>query len=89
MTLGASAHANEELAKSRQCMGCHAIDSKKLVGPGFAAIAAKYKGRKDATAYLAEKIQQGSKGTWGPIPMPPAKVSDDEAKALATWIQSL
>jgi len=46
--------------------------------------------RKDAEAYLAKKIKEGSTGVWGPIPMPPnGTVSDDDAKTLAKYILTL
>ena len=78
--------ANQDLAKSSGCMNCHTVD-KKLVGPGFRDIAAKYKDDSGAAASLAEKVKKGSKGTWGPIPMPPnVAVSDANIKALVKWI---
>lgn len=79
------AQADEALAKSKNCMGCHAID-KKLVGPAFKDVAAKYKDDKQAVAMLATKIKAGGKGNWGPIPMPPNNVTEDEAQKLAGWI---
>ena len=78
-----------ELAQKKSCMACHATD-KKLVGPSYKEVAAKYAGQKDAVAQLAERIQKGSvpgKGNWGAIPMPAnPQVSADEAKQLATWV---
>ena len=63
---------------------------KKLVGPAYKDVAAKYNARKDAEAYLTKKIREGSTGVWGPIPMPPnGTVSDDEAKALAKYVLSV
>jgi cytochrome c len=79
--------ASADLAKAKNCMGCHAID-RKVLGPGFKEVAAKYKGQKDAAAVLAGKIQKGSNGAWGPIAMPPNPVSDAEAKSLAQWVMS-
>ena len=69
------------------CMGCHATD-KKILGPAFKEVAAKYKGKKDVEALLAGKIQKGSSGAWGPIAMPANPVSDAEAKALAKWVMA-
>ncbi|SCY54830.1 cytochrome c [Nitrosospira sp. Nl5] len=84
-----TAQANADLAKSSGCMNCHTVD-KKLVGPAFKDIAAKYKDDADAPTKLAEKVKKGSQGVWGPVPMPPnANVSDDNAKALTTWILTL
>ena len=78
-----------ELAKSKNCLACHAVD-KKVLGPGYKEVAAKYKGDKGAEAHLINKIQKGGSGVWGQIPMPPqSAVSPDEAKTLAKWILSL
>ena len=79
------AAADEALAKSKNCLSCHATD-KKVVGPSYKDVAAKYKGQGDAVAKLAAKIKAGGKGVWGEVPMPPNKVSDEEAKKLATWV---
>jgi len=79
----------EQLLKDKACLSCHTLD-KKLVGPPYKEVAAKYKARKDAEAYLAKKIKEGSTGVWGPIPMPPnAAVSDDDAKTLAKYVMTL
>lgn len=86
-SLGVSgqAMADEALAKAKNCMSCHAID-KKLVGPAYKDVAAKYKGDAGAVDKLAAKIKAGGKGVWGEIPMPPNNVTPDEAKKLATWV---
>ncbi|HEU4853338.1 MAG TPA: c-type cytochrome [Telluria sp.] len=81
----APAFANPELAKAKNCMACHAID-KKVVGPAFKEIAAKYSGQKGIEAKLATKIVQGGGGAWGPMPMPPNALSAQEAATLAKWI---
>ena len=89
LLMAGTAQANADLAKSSGCMNCHTVD-KKLVGPAYKDVAAKYKGDPGAADKLAVKIQKGSQGVWGPIPMPPnTKVSDADAKALAQWILSL
>ena len=82
----APAMADQASAQSKNCMACHAVD-KKLVGPAFKDVAAKYAGQKDAADKLAAKIIKGSYGVWGPIPMPAnAQVNDAEAKKLAAWV---
>lgn len=82
----APASANAALAEKSGCMGCHQLD-KKLVGPGFAEVAAKYAGQKDAEAKLAVSIKTGGAGKWGPIPMPASSnVSDADIKTLAAWV---
>jgi cytochrome c len=82
------AFANQELAAKKNCLACHAID-KKVVGPAYKDVAAKYAGQKDAAAKLADKIQKGGVGVWGQVPMPANQVTPDEAKQLATWVLSL
>ncbi len=81
--------ANEALAKSKNCMACHSID-KKLVGPAFKDVAAKFGKEAGAAEMLAGKIIKGSSGTWGAVPMPAnSNVSAAEATTLATWVLSL
>lgn len=71
------------------CAACHGID-KKIVGPSFQEVAAKYKGDKDALAKLTQKVKAGGSGVWGPVPMPPnAQVPDADIKALVFWVLSL
>ncbi|MBT9599115.1 MAG: c-type cytochrome [Vitreoscilla sp.] len=82
------AFANADLATKKNCLACHATD-KKLVGPSYKDVAAKYAGQKDAVAKLAEKIQKGGVGAWGQIPMPANQVTPDEAKQLATWVLTI
>lgn len=88
LALGAAgtATASPELAKAKACTACHAA-SAKLVGPAFKDIAARYEKETGAADMLAKKIKAGSKGAWGPIPMPPnPQLSDEDAGALARWI---
>jgi cytochrome c5 len=71
------------------CSACHAVD-KKIVGPAYQDVAAKYKGDKDAPAKLVQKVKAGGSGVWGQVPMPPnSAVPDEDVKALVTWILSL
>lgn len=80
--------ADMALATAKNCMACHAVD-KKLVGPSYKDVAAKYAGQKDAVDKLAGKVIKGGSGVWGPIPMPAnAQVTPDEAKKLVTWIMT-
>jgi len=71
------------------CAACHAID-KKIVGPAYQDVAAKYKGDKDAAAKLVQKVKAGGSGVWGSVSMPPnAQVPDADIKALVSWILTL
>ena len=81
--------ADQALATSKNCMACHALD-KKLVGPAYKDVAAKYAGQKDAVDKLAVKIMKGGSGVWGPVPMPAnTQVNEAEAKKLAAWVLTL
>ena len=80
--------AGEKLLKDKGCTACHAND-KKLVGPAYKEVAKKYKGDAGAAAKLAEKVIKGGQGVWGPVPMPPNKVSDDEAKKMVAFILAM
>lgn len=89
LSVAAPAMADEALAKSKNCMSCHAID-KKVVGPAYKDVAKKYAGDAKAADALATKVLKGGSGVWGPVPMPAnAQVNDAEAKKLVAWILSL
>ena len=84
-----AADAGEELMKKDGCTACHAID-KKIVGPSYKEVAAKYRGNAGAAAMLFEKVKKGGQGVWGPVPMPPnATVSDADIKTLVAYILAL
>ena len=70
------------LTQKHACTACHNM-SGKLVGPGFADIAAKHAGKAD---YLAGKIKAGGSGVWGEIPMPPQELPEADTKAMAAWL---
>lgn len=82
-----SAASGEELMKSKACIACHSVDTK-LVGPAYKEVAAKYADQDDAKEHLVQSITKGSSGIWGPIPMPPNAVTEEEAGILAEWILS-
>jgi cytochrome c len=82
----APAMANLDLAKKSNCMACHATD-KKMVGPSYHDVAAKYKGQADAVKTLSAKVKAGGKGNWGQVPMPPnANVKDADIETLVKWV---
>lgn len=89
--LSGQATASEAIVKKARCVACHAID-KKLVGPAYKDVAAKYKGQADAVAHLSEKVRKGGSGVWGQIPMTPhpvEKISDADLTAAIEWILTL
>jgi len=78
--------AMQALATKSACMSCHGLD-KKIVGPAYKDVAAKYKSDKGAEAKLAAKVKAGGKGVWGEIPMPPnAAVKEEDIKSLVHWV---
>lgn len=88
LMVAGQASANEALAKSKNCLACHASD-KKVVGPSYKDIAKKYAGQKDAEAKLIDKVKKGGSGNWGTVPMPPnPQVSDADLKTLVQWVLS-
>lgn len=86
ISANASAADGKAIAAKNACLGCHAVD-KKLVGPAYQDVAAKYKGQADAVAKLMKKVKAGGSGVWGPVPMPanPA-LSDADLKAVVEWV---
>lgn len=81
--------AAEALMQKDGCVACHAVD-KKVIGPAYKEVAAKYKSDKTAAAKLEQKVKAGGSGVWGPVPMPPnAQVPDADIKTLVAWILTL
>ncbi|CAJ0703480.1 c-type cytochrome [Ralstonia holmesii] len=74
------------IANQNACMGCHAVD-RKLVGPAYQDVAAKYKGDAGAQARLIKKVREGGMGNWGQIPMPAnPKIADADLKTVIDWV---
>jgi cytochrome c len=89
LLVAGTARADEALAKKHNCMACHLLD-KKVVGPSYKEVAAKYKGQADAVAKLSAKVKKGGQGVWGQIPMPPnATVPDADIDKLVKWVLAM
>ncbi|MBK9674815.1 MAG: c-type cytochrome [Betaproteobacteria bacterium] len=83
------AGASEDLLKKSGCTACHQND-KKLVGPAYKDVAAKYKGDAGAAAKLAGKVKAGGSGVWGPVPMPPhPQLKDDDIKTMIAYVLAM
>jgi cytochrome c len=79
----------EDMMKKNGCNACHSED-KKIIGPSYKDVAAKYKGDPTAVAKLTEKVKKGGSGVWGPVPMPPnTQVSDADIKKMVELILAL
>ena len=88
-TLPVSADDQLALAQKSGCTACHSVD-KKIVGPAYKDVAAKYRGDKTAEAKLIQKVEKGGTGVWGQIPMPPnTQVKPEDVKKLVEWVLSL
>ena len=90
LLLAGQASANQALAQKSGCLACHSVD-KKVFGPSFKDVAAKYKGNKEAEAKLVAKVKAGGSGVWGPMPMPAnsPQVKDEDIKSIVQWVLSL
>jgi cytochrome c len=79
----------EDMMKKNGCGACHAED-KKVIGPSYQDVAAKYKGDAGAVAKLSDKVKKGGSGAWGQIPMPPnTQVADADIKKMVELILAL
>jgi cytochrome c len=90
LLIAGQAAADQALAQKSGCLACHGVD-KKVLGPAFKDVAAKYKGDKSAEGKLVDKVKKGGSGVWGPIPMPAnsPQVKDGDIQTIVKWIMSL
>lgn len=90
LLVAGQASANQALAQKSGCLACHSVD-KKVLGPAFKDVAAKYKGDKSAEGKLVAKVKAGGSGVWGPMPMPAnsPQVKDEDIKSIVQWVLSL
>jgi cytochrome c len=94
LAVSGTAQADLDLAKKSGCLACHSVD-KKVVGPAWKDVAAKYKGDAGAKATLVEKVKKGGKGNWtkvtGGAPMPPysPRVKDADIEKLVDFVLAL
>ena len=94
VAVSGSAMADEALAKKSGCFACHAID-KKVVGPAWKDVAARYKSDASARDMLIKKVKTGGKGAWTEVtkgvPMPPysPRVKDEDIAKLVDFIMTL
>ena len=90
LLIAGQAAADQALAQKSGCLACHGVD-KKVLGPAFKDVAAKYKGDKSAEGKLVDKVKKGGSGVWGPIPMPAnsPQVKDGDIQTIIKWVLSL
>ena len=81
--------AQDALATKYACVACHNAE-RKVVGPSWKDIAAKYANGGKSAEVLAQSIKKGGGGNWGAIPMPPQPtLPDQDALALSRWILAI
>ena len=89
MASAGSAFADADMLKKHNCVACHA-NERKMVGPSYKDIAAKYSADTAAAEKLAKKIREGGAGVWGQMPMPPQpQVSAVDALTLAKYVLTI
>jgi len=98
LAISSVAQAADPVALTKEfkgdCLACHSV-GKKVVGPAWKDVAAKYKGDKGAQAALTEKVIKGGKGNWekvtGGMAMTPhpAKPSKEEIEKIVAGILAL
>jgi cytochrome c len=90
LMVAGSAMAVDIPAAGAPCKACHQVE-KKVVGPAFKDVAAKYKGDADAVNKLVANITKGGAFGWKLSPMPPKGMakSDADIKAMAEFIMTL
>ena len=93
MSLGhqqvSAAVTGKALTQSMDCKTCHK-EATASIGPNYMDVSMKYKGDRDAMAYLKRKIVEGGSGVWGEVMMPAhPNITSDESRQIATYIISL
>lgn len=72
--------------KTSDCTSCHMVE-RKIVGPSYADVAAKYESTDENITMLAEKVIAGGVGAWGEVPMPPhPNLSLEDAKDMVAYV---
>ncbi len=87
---GTSLAADMPAAGKAKCGTCHAID-KKVIGPSYKDISAKYKGDKDAAGKIAANVTKGGSFGWklGVMPSRGMGANDAEIKSMSEYIAGL
>ena len=75
-----------EKVKGSDCTGCHQVD-RKLIGPAYADVAAKYENTEANVTMLAQKVIAGGVGVWGEIPMAAhPNLTEEDATDMVRYI---
>jgi cytochrome c len=75
-----------EKVKGSDCTGCHQVE-RKLIGPSYADVAAKYENTEENVTMLAQKVIAGGVGVWGEIPMAAhPNLTEEDAKDMVRYV---
>ena len=90
MVAGSALAADMPASGKAKCGACHAVD-KKVVGPAYNDVSAKYKGDKDAVSKIIASATKGGEFGWKLGKMPPKGLgaTDAEIKEMAEFIAGL
>lgn len=88
LVMSSPALASAELARSQNCVACHHAE-RRMIGPAYNLIAARYANDSTAMETLPGRIMAGGGGNWGPMAMPAQpNLSREDAETLVRWILS-
>jgi cytochrome c len=72
--------------KESDCLSCHMVE-RKIVGPSYAEVAAKYDNTEENVAMLANRVIAGAVGVWGEVPMPAhPQLNEEDAKDMVRYV---
>ena len=75
-----------EKVNNAGCTLCHQV-GRKVVGPSYADVAAKYENTEENVNMLAKKVIAGGAGVWSEVPMSPhPSLSEEDAKDMVRYI---
>ena len=79
-----------EIATAKNCLNCHTVDGRDILGPSFKHVADFYRNNPPAEGQLERKIKAGSAGLFGTFPMPAnSQINDRELAIVVPWILGL
>jgi cytochrome c len=78
--------AGSAKAKEAGCTACHMIQ-RKIVGPSYADVAAKYENTEENVELLTSHVIQGNVGVWGEVPMPAhPHLSKEDVETIVKYV---
>jgi len=78
--------AGSTKAKEAGCTACHMVE-RKIVGPSYADVAAKYETTDENIAMLTANVINGNVGNWGEVPMPAhPHLAKDDVETIVKYV---